>query len=178
MNRPTHHSPRRLRPLSGALAALLIGGTAAALPAAPAAANVPDTTVTVTVSQAGKTPTRAGAGFLYGLTQDGSGPADSVLQPIAPTLFRGGGARLAGHGWIGDGYAAGSGYSARITSALNQARRVTGTSYRATYHLLVSDLYGADTTQPATPSTPATTATAPTGPASSTGWSRTYRRPA
>ena len=70
--------------------------------------------------------THAGAGFLYGLTQDGSGPADSLLQPIAPTLFRGGGARLSGDGWIGDGYTAGSGYSARITSARNHARRCRG----------------------------------------------------
>jgi hypothetical protein len=131
-----------------AVAALIVGTAGAALPIAPALANVPDTTVTVNVSQPGKAATHAGAGFLYGLTQDGSGPADSFLQPLAPTLFRGGGARIAGGGWIGDGYSAGSGYRVRINSAISQARRVTAGPYHATYHLLVSDLYGADTTQP------------------------------
>jgi hypothetical protein len=137
----------RPKPLT-AVAALILGAAAVAVPAAPALANVPDTTVTVNVSQAGKAPTHAGAGFLYGLTQDGSGPADNLLQPLAPNLFRGGGARIAGGGWIGDGYTAGSGYRIRIDSALSQARRVTASPYHATYHLLVSDLYGADTTQP------------------------------
>jgi hypothetical protein len=148
MDRPTLN-PRRFRqPLVGLLVAALVGGVAAVATTVPAAAAVPDTTVTVNVSQSGKVPTRAGAGFLYGLNQDGSAPADSFLQPLAPTLFRGGGGRLAGHGWIGDGYTAGSGYTARITSALNQAGRVTRAPYQATYHLLVSDLYGADTEQP------------------------------
>jgi len=115
--------------------------------AAPATAA--DSTVTVNLAERGKVPTGAGAGFLYGLNQDGSGPADSLLQPIRPTLFRGGGARIAGHGWIGDGYTAGSGYAVRRDSAINQARRVTGPAYNATYHLLVSDVWGADTEQPA-----------------------------
>jgi hypothetical protein len=141
MNRP---KPRT------AVAALILGAAAVVVPAAPALANVPDTTVTVDMSQPGKTPTHAGAGFLYGLTQDGSGPADDLLQPLAPTLFRGGGARIAGGGWIGDGYTAGSGYRIRVDSALSQARRVTAGPYHAAYHLLVSDLYGADTTQPST----------------------------
>jgi hypothetical protein len=133
------------RPFVAAVVVALILGTGA-----PALADVPDTTVTVDVSQTGKTPTRAGAGFLYGLTEDGSGPADTLLQPLAPALFRGGGARIAGGGWIGDGYTAGSGYRVRIDSALSQARQVTAGPYHAAYHLLVSDLYGADTTQPST----------------------------
>ncbi|GGM15118.1 hypothetical protein ACFFX1_04080 [Dactylosporangium sucinum] len=129
------------------MAALLIAGAAVAL--APTAASAADTTVSVNLAQRGKVPTRAGAGFLYGLSQDGSGPADSLLQPLRPTLFRGGGARIAGHGWIGDGYAAGSGYQVRLNSAVAQARRVTAAPYNATYHLLVSDVWGADTEQPA-----------------------------
>ena len=87
------HRPRvghRPRVVIGALAAAALGLAAALVPATSASANVPDTTVTVDVSQAGKTPTHAGAGFLYGLTQDGSGPSDGFLQPLAPTLFRGG----------------------------------------------------------------------------------------
>ncbi len=131
---------------AGAAAAVVLAGP---LVPAAAATSASDTTVTIDISQTGKTPTRAGAGFLYGLSQDGSGPADSLLAPLAPTLFRGGGARIDGGGWIGDGYTAGPGYRARITSALDQARRVTAAPYHATYHLLVSDLYGTDTTQPA-----------------------------
>ncbi len=128
-------------------AALALAGVLA--PALPAAASVPDTTVTIDVSQTGKTPTHAGAGFLYGLPQDGSGPADSLLQPLAPALFRGGGAGLTGEGWIGDNYSAGPGYRARINSGIAQARRVTAAPYHARYDLLVSDLYGAGSSQPA-----------------------------
>ncbi|MEV4754308.1 hypothetical protein AB0J86_04215 [Micromonospora sp. NPDC049559] len=145
---PTQPRPSGRRWLA-AVAALGVAALAVPLllPAAPA--DAADSTVTVDVSRPGKVPTRAGAGFLYGLNQDGSGPADSLLEPLRPTLFRGGGARLAGHGWLGDGYRAGTGYRTRITSALAQARRVTGAPYQATYHLLVSDLWGADTEQPA-----------------------------
>jgi hypothetical protein len=142
MKRTTHRTRR------GLIAAVL-GLAAACVASSPAAANVPDTTVTVDVSQAGKTPTHAGAGFLYGLTQDGSGPADSLLQPLAPTLFRGGGASIAGEGWIGDNYTGGANYRARIDSAIAQARRVTAAPYNARYDLLVSDLYGAGSSQPA-----------------------------
>src|SRR5882762_4632754 len=123
MTRSTPLRPRHLPVLTTAIA-VLIGTGAAVLSAVPASAAVPDTTVTIDVSQPGKTPTHAGAGFLYGLTQDGSGPADSLLQPLGPTLFRGGGARISGGGWIGDGYSAGANYQVRINSALAQARRV------------------------------------------------------
>ncbi|NJP46457.1 glycoside hydrolase family protein [Actinacidiphila epipremni] len=143
-----HRPLRRLR--ARAMAGLAVAALAGSwLVSAPARAGAADTSVSIDLSRPGAAPSHAGSGFLYGLSQDGSGPADSLLQPLAPTLFRGGGARLAGGGWLGDGYRAGSGYQARIDSALSQARRVTGAPYHATYHLLVSDLWGADTTQPA-----------------------------
>ncbi|HWG23059.1 hypothetical protein [Actinospica sp.] len=152
MTRTTLHRPLRLatrrRRATAAALAVATGAVLAVLPTSQALANAPDTTVTVNLAQTGAASTHVGSGFLYGLSQDGSGPSDSWLQPLAPTLFRGGGARLAGDGWIGDGYTAGSGFQTRITSALDQARRVTAAPYNATYHLLVSDLYGADTTQP------------------------------
>ena len=128
--------------------ALATVGALVLLPATRASANDPDTTVSINLAQTGKVPTHAGSGFLYGLSQDGTQPADSLLAPLDPTLFRGGGARIAGDGWIGDGYTAGSGFQVRMTSALDQARQVGAAPYDATYHLLVSDLYGADTTQP------------------------------
>lgn len=137
--------PARRRPVNRAARLALCFALAAgtlAFGTSPAEANAPDTTVTINLGQTGKTPTRAGAGFLYGLTQNGSAPADSFLQPLRPTLFRGGGASLSGNGWIGDNYTAGPGYRARINSALDQARRVTASAYNARYDLLVSDLYG------------------------------------
>ncbi|MFI0724206.1 beta-xylosidase [Streptomyces sp. NPDC021224] len=139
--------PRRARAVTAGLAAAALAGSW--LLGTPAHAGPADTTVSIDLSRPGAAPNHVGSGFLYGLGQDGSAPADSLLQPLAPTLFRGGGARLDGGGWRGDGYRAGSGYQARITSALAQARRVTAAPYHATYHLLVSDLWGADTTQPA-----------------------------
>ena len=140
---------RASRPsVSSVLAVVLATAAALAIPATRASANDPDTTVAINLAQPGKVPTHAGSGFLYGLSQDGTEPAQSLLAPLQPTLFRGGGARIAGGGWIGDGYTAGSGFQVRITSALDQARQVTAAPYDATYHLLVSDLYGADTTQP------------------------------
>ena len=149
LHRPPRPGPRRRRAIAtAAITVLATGAALAVLPASPAMANAPDTTVTVNLAQTGSAPGHVGSGYLYGLSQDGSGPSDSWLQPVSPTLFRGGGARLAGDGWIGDGYAAGSGFQARMTSALDQAKRVTAAPYNAAYHLLVSDLYGADTTQP------------------------------
>jgi hypothetical protein len=136
----------RVAPPGRLVAVLLLG---LALVVVPSAAEAADTTVNVDLAAVGKAPNFAGSGFLYGLNQDGSGPADPLLQPLHPTLFRGGGARIAGHGWIGDGYAAGSGYRVRLDSAVAQARRVTAAPYNATYHLLVSDVWGADTEQPA-----------------------------
>jgi hypothetical protein len=114
----------------------------------PSSAGAADTTVSVDLGNQGAVPAAVGSGFLYGLSQDGSAPADSLLQPLKPGLFRGGGARIDGGGWLGDGYQAGSGYRVRADSALSQARRVTAAPYNATYHLLVSDVWGADTTQP------------------------------
>jgi hypothetical protein len=140
-------SPGRRRRLLAPLAVLGAAVLAAAV-LAPSRATAADTTVSVDLSSQGATPTAVGSGFLYGLSQDGSAPADSLLQPLKPGLFRGGGARISGGGWLGDGYRAGSGYRVRLNSAVAQARRVTAAPYHATYHLLVSDVWGADTTQP------------------------------
>jgi len=122
---------------------------AAAVPAPQA-----DHTVTVDLGSSLGAPTGVGSGFLYGLSQDGSAPADPLLRPLNVRSGRGGGARTDGHGWIGDGMTAGVGYRVRINSGLDQARRL-GT-YGASYDLLVSDLFGADTTQPSSTVYPCT----------------------
>lgn len=141
-------SRRRGRPTRLALAAVaagvLVTGTLEALPSASAAGNQ---TVTVDLRSTHGTVSGVGSGFLYGLSEDGSAPQDSLLAPLKPRSARGGGARLSGGGWVGDGYRAGAGYQRRIASALAQARRING--YGGTYDLLISDVWGADTTQPA-----------------------------
>ncbi|HEX4704504.1 MAG TPA: hypothetical protein VH352_20420, partial [Pseudonocardiaceae bacterium] len=141
------HSTQRVR----RTARLLLGIAAAGSLVVGIPANAgPATNQSVTVDESSTTgpATGVGSGFLYGLNQDGSGPADSLLAPLNPTSGRGGGARLPGGGWIGDGMTAGNGYQARIASAIGQARRLTTGAYHASYDLLVSDLFGADTTQP------------------------------
>ncbi len=105
-------------------------------------------TVTVNFASTTGTANGVGSGFLYGLSQDGTGPDDGLLASLAPTSGRGGGARLSGGGWIGDGYTDGAGFTARIDSAIGQAKRLNQLPTHAPYDLLVSDLYGADTTQP------------------------------
>ncbi|MFF4301802.1 beta-xylosidase [Streptomyces sp. NPDC001601] len=135
----------RLTALLAALALLATGGQLAAT--APAHADGQAVTVDLGTTQGAATG--VGSGFLYGLSEDGSSPDDSLLAPLAARSARGGGARLDGGGWVGDNYGPGSGYTRRLNSALAQARRVTAAPYNGTYDLLVSDIWGADSTQPA-----------------------------
>jgi hypothetical protein len=128
---------------------LAVGATAAlALVAVPPTASASTESLAVDLSSTAGPMTGVGEGFLYGLSQDGSAPGDNYLQPLDPTLMRGGGAHIAGDGWIGDGYKPGSGYQTRITSIIDQAKRVTRAPYHAEYVLMLSDLWGADLTQP------------------------------
>src|ERR1700691_3889813 len=63
--------------------------------AAPAAHEVASSqTVTVNFASTTGTAHGVGSGFLYGLSQDGTGPDDGLLASLAPTSGRGGGARL------------------------------------------------------------------------------------
>jgi hypothetical protein len=122
----------------------LISGVVAGAPPALAAAE----TVTVNLASTSGTAAGVGAGFLYGLSQDAAAPNPGLLASLDPTSDRGGGARLSGDGWIGDGYTAGAGFNARMTMSIDQARQTALLPSHPTYDLLVSDLYGADTTQP------------------------------
>ncbi|KIF72371.1 beta-xylosidase [Streptomyces sp. AcH 505] len=146
---PPGRPGRQRRTVRSALLAVVSVVMAAGLFAAPPAGAADPQPLTVDLNHTVGAVTGAGSGFLYGLTEDGSGPDDSLLGPLKPTSARGGGARLDGGGWAGDGYSAGSGYQRRLNSAVNQARRITGAPYNGTYDLLVSDIWGADTTQAA-----------------------------
>ena len=112
------------------------------------AAAFAQTVVTADFSTRFGAPSHSGAGFLYGMTEDGTGPNDSLLYPLQVTMMRGSGGGLPGGGWVGDGYRAGAGYYRRLNSALNQARRVTRYPYHATYVLQLDALYGEDANVP------------------------------
>ncbi|MFF1640726.1 beta-xylosidase [Streptomyces sp. NPDC058246] len=140
---PLRH--RRLFATGLALILATGGGLTATTPPAAAAGQ----SVVVDLRSTHGSAAGVGSGFLYGLSEDGQSPEDSLLAPLAPRSARGGGARLDGGGWVGDGYTAGNGYTRRLNSALGQARRITTPPYNGTFDLLVSDVWGADSTQPA-----------------------------
>src|ERR1035441_7086064 len=86
-----------------------------------------------------------GEGFLYGVSQDGTEPADQFLEPLGITGYRGGG--HASSGWIGDGYTYGSDTQADVAEVIAQAKRLTESPYHAQYQVILSDVYGADGSQ-------------------------------
>ncbi|MER6122135.1 RICIN domain-containing protein [Streptomyces sp. NPDC001795] len=86
--------------------------------------------------------TGVGEGFLYGISEDGSQPADQFLQPLGLNAFRGGG--WFSGGWIRDGYQYGSATRADVDSIIAQAKRLTRPPYHAQYQVLVSDIYIGD----------------------------------
>ncbi|MEW2624574.1 ricin-type beta-trefoil lectin domain protein [Streptomyces sp. NPDC048106] len=90
--------------------------------------------------------TGVGEGFLYGITEDGSQPADQYLQPLRVNAFRGGG--WFSGGWIKDGYQYGSATKADIQSMVSQAQRLTQPPYHVQYQAILGDLYGNNGGQP------------------------------
>src|ERR1022692_1937687 len=90
--------------------------------------------------------TGIGEGFLYGVSQDGTQPSDQFLSPLGITGFRGGG--HASSGFIGDGYTYGSDTQADVAEVIAQAKRLTASPYHAQYQVILSDIYGADGSQP------------------------------
>jgi hypothetical protein len=98
--------------------------------------------------------THVGEGFLYGVSQDGTQPADQFLQPLGITAFRGGGHVT--RAWIGDGYRYGSGTQTDVNTVIAQARRLTQGAYHAQYQVILSDLYGNDGGQPSNTMYPCT----------------------
>ena len=95
-----------------------------------------------------------GEGFLYGVSQDGTEPADQFLEPLGITGYRGGG--HASSGWIGDGYTYGSDTQADVAEVIAQAKRLTESPYHAQYQVILSDVYGADGSQPSGTTYPCT----------------------
>ena len=108
--------------------------------------------LTVDLASTRGTATGVGEGFLYGISQDGTLPADQYLQPLGITAFRGGG--WFSGGWIKDNYQYGSATQADIASITAQAKRLTRSPYHAQYQVLLTDLYGLNGGQPSTTTYP------------------------
>jgi hypothetical protein len=132
---------------AAALGLLLLGITAA--PRALAAESLSVNLASVTGPATG-----VGEGFLYGVSQDGTQPADQYTQPLGITAFRGGG-HVTG-GWIGDDYQYGSGTQTDVSTVIAQAKRLTQAPYHAQYQVLLSDIFGADGGQPSNTTYPCT----------------------
>lgn len=98
-------------------------------------------------SNAGKA-TGVGLGVLYGMSEDGTQPADQYLKPLDLNAFRGGG--WFSGGWIQDDYQYGTATKADIASIVDQAKRLRKEfGPRFQYQVLLSDLYGANAGEPA-----------------------------
>jgi len=124
-----------------ALALALLGLTA--VPRALAAE-----TLTVNLASTTGTATSVGEGFLYGTSQDGTAPPDQFIEPLGITAMRAGGHATPTGGWIADGYTYGTSTKAQVAEVIAQAKRFTATPYHAQYQVLLSDIYGADGSQP------------------------------
>jgi hypothetical protein len=132
-----------IRPLLAAAGTLLALAATLIAPAENAAAAE---SLSVNLAAVTGPATGVGEGFLYGVSQDGTQPADQNLQPLGITAFRGGG--HVSRGWIGDGDQNGSGTQADVNTVITQARRLTQAPYHAQYQVIVSDIFGADAGQP------------------------------
>jgi hypothetical protein len=102
--------------------------------------------LTVDLASSRGPSTQVGEGVLYGISQDGTQPADQFLQPLGINAFRGGG--WFSGGWIRDNYQFGSATQADITSITAQARRLNQVGNHPQYQVLLSDLYGLNAGQP------------------------------
>jgi hypothetical protein len=130
---------------------LLTAGTALALALSLLAPGVVShaasgESLSVDLSSTRGPSTGVGEGFLYGISEDGTQPADQFLQPLGLNAFRGGG--WFSGGWIKDNYQYGSASQADINSIIEQARRLTQPPYHAQYQVLVTDMYGLNGGQP------------------------------
>ena len=137
----TRAKPGRLALVAGTVLALVL----ALLSTAPSQA-ASGTSLSVDLASPRGPSTGVGEGFLYGINEDGSQPADQFLQPLGINAFRGGG--WFSGGWIKDNYQYGSATRADVDSIVAQAKRLTRSPYHAQYQVLVSDIYGANGGQP------------------------------
>ncbi|WP_410672335.1 RICIN domain-containing protein [Amycolatopsis sp. cmx-4-68] len=128
----------RRRPGRG-LAALVVGlalATASATGLAPPA-QAADEAISVDFSVAGGSPSYRASGWIYGMTEDASAPADHFYRDVKFQAMRAGGAQLDSPG----GWVAGR-YDRRWNATRAQLLRTRSLGGR--FVLLVHDLWGAD----------------------------------
>src|SRR5580693_4684702 len=112
--------------------------------------------LTVNLGSVTGSATGVGEGFLYGTSQDGTAPPDQFVEPLGITAMRAGGHATPTGGWIADGYTYGTSTKAQVAEVIAQAKRFTAGSYHAQYQVLLTDIYGADDSQPSNTTWPCT----------------------
>ncbi|WP_347597606.1 RICIN domain-containing protein [Acrocarpospora sp. B8E8] len=132
-------SPSRRLSGRSRLASLLSAGALvlASLVTTATPARAADESITVDFSAGGGTPTYRASGWIYGMTENASGPADHFFRDVKFRYMRAGGAQLDGPG----GWVSGK-YDRRWNSTRAQLLRTR--SLGAEFILLVHDLWGAD----------------------------------
>ncbi|WP_436535938.1 RICIN domain-containing protein [Actinoplanes sp. HUAS TT8] len=104
--------------------------------AAPAPAQADDQSDSVNFAATGAAPTYRASGWIYGMTENGSAPADHFFTDVKFRAMRAGGAQLPGGGWVGGGY------DRRWNATRAQMLRTKALG--GTFVLLAHDLWGAD----------------------------------
>ena len=138
----------RMRPSRlavGAMVALALVIPMLGVSAAPSALAAESLSVNLAATTGAATG--VGEGMLYGVSQDGTQPANQFVEPLGFTAVRAGG-HAAGDGWIGDGYTYGSSTKADVAEVIAQAKRFTQPPYHSQYQVILTDIYGADGSQP------------------------------
>ncbi|MFF3437197.1 RICIN domain-containing protein [Streptosporangium sp. NPDC002721] len=130
-------SPRRrpLRRLADLIAVGVLVAASAVTTAAPAQAA--DESITVNLATAGGSPTYRASGWIYGMTENASGPADHFFRDVRFRYMRAGGAQLDGPG----GWVSGR-YDRRWNATRAQLLRTRALG--GEFVLLPHDLWGAD----------------------------------
>ena len=131
-------SQRRRGRRRGLAAQLVVGAlVASVLVTMTAPARAGDESIAVDFSVTGGSPTYRASGWIYGMTEDGSAPADNFFRDVKFRYMRAGGAQLDGPG----GWVAGK-YDRRWNSTRAQLSRTR--SLGGEFILLPHDLWGAD----------------------------------
>ncbi len=128
----------RTRPRRTVAARLLaLALTATAIVAQPTPAQAADESITVNFAVSGGSPTYRASGWIYGMTENGSGPADHFYTDLEFQAMRAGGAQLdQPGGWV-------SGRYERRWNA-TRAQLLRTRALGGTFILLPHDLWGAD----------------------------------
>ncbi|WDZ85862.1 RICIN domain-containing protein [Micromonospora cathayae] len=135
MKTPSRGRPGGSRAFVARLVVALLAATAA-VTVAGSPAQAADESITVNFATTTGTPTYRASGWIYGMTENASGPADHFYRDVRFQYMRAGGAQLPGSGWVGGSY------DRRWNSTLAQARRTIALGGQ--FIILPHDLWGAD----------------------------------